>query len=108
MSNAHPDLKTARSECSILVKIPLTLDVDEILLGREGRALLDEGEAGLWLVAHQPFDGGGRTFLVLGQDDDLEEGPLARVHRRFLQLRGQHFTQSLEAAGLDLALAGEE
>ena len=37
----------------------------------------------------------------------LEQRALARVHRRFLELRRAHLAEPLEAARLDLALAGQ-
>src|SRR5690625_187368 len=76
---------------------------------------LNEGEAKLVRAHHEFF----HTLLckapfasVLVQvggrlHDDAQEGPLCRIHRRFLELLWRHFTKALEAADLDLAFAAE-
>src|SRR5262245_52536599 len=69
-------------------------------------ALLDEAEARFGFGAHQAVDGGsGRRFIV--EHLDPEQGALPRVHGGFLELRGHHFAEALEATDLDLAAAGE-
>ena len=62
-----------------------------------------KAEAGLGLVAHQPLDRVARIGRSSAVDDDLQKRALPRVHGGFLELRGHHLAQALEAADLDLA-----
>src|SRR5690606_7876082 len=87
----------------------------QVVRGHEAGMFLNEGEAKLGLAPHEffhpllckvPFASvlvqvGGRLH------DDAQEGPLCRIHRRFLELLWRHFTKALEAADLDLAFAAE-
>src|SRR5690242_16257543 len=81
---------------------------------RELCVLLDVLEAQLRLAAHQPFHqvrglAGFRTFffVVAMRHADPKQRALLRVHGGFLELARRHLAEALEAADLDLALAGE-
>jgi hypothetical protein len=68
---------------------------------RELGVVLDEAEAGVGLLAHQPFDQILDIVLALG-DGDAGQGALLRIHGGLLQLGGHHLAQALEAADLGL------
>ena len=70
-------------------------------------ALLDEAEARFGLGAHQRVDRVLGAASIASDHVDPEQRALPRVHGGFLELRGHHLAQALEAADLDLAAAGE-
>src|SRR5262245_29699753 len=63
----------------------------------------DELEALLGLVAHELLDHLGDRRLLIAEDLNAEQRALRRIHRRFLELAGQHLAQALETRDLDLA-----
>ena len=68
---------------------------------RELRIVLDEAEAGVGLLAHQPLD--QVLDVVLGfRDGDAGEGALLRIHGGLLELGGHHLAETLEPADLGL------
>src|SRR4051794_35653309 len=71
----------------------------------EFRALRNEAEAFLGLVAHELLDDffGRLAFAVL--QCDAQERALGGVHRGFLELARHHLAKALETADLDLAAA---
>src|SRR5438105_1778027 len=77
------------------------------LLARKLRALLDELEARLGPVAHEPFDGAFGRLALLLHDSDAQQRALARVHRGLLELPRHHLAKALEAADLDLGVGVE-
>src|SRR5690606_13461200 len=83
---------------------PCASDVD--ILDVAG-VFLNEGESELGLLAHQAFDPLRRFAKFLDRHINAEQHPLLRVHRRFLELGGRHFTKTLEAADINLAAAGK-
>ena len=74
----------------------------------------DELEAQFRLLAHQAVDQlrgfPGLDDVLVGmarRQGDAQQGAGLRAHGRFLQLPGRHLAQPLEAADVDLTLAGE-
>src|SRR5215204_1857508 len=82
------------------------LDIQRFLV-RERRALLDEGEAGFGLVAHQALDGVAGLGALVMEHRHPQQRALPRVHGGLLELRRRHLAEALEAADLDLAVALE-
>src|SRR5688572_28447424 len=75
----------------------------DVEIAGELRMLLDEGVALLRLAAHQVLDQGSRfhrlaSRLGVGRMGhvDLEQRPLAHVHRRLAQMDRLHLAQPLE------------
>ncbi len=96
-------LEPAAGACSDFALLHLGLNIQRRLV-RELRTLLDKLEPQFRLGAHQPLDRLFGVLAVVGDERDAKQRAPLRVHGGFLELRGHHLAEPLEAAHVHLGV----